>query len=266
MTRLKFKKIILPDKKTAYIPEDIELKFPNDAPIPTDQVHYLAYIPWNVRYLAPSIPKEYADFFKFIQPHLGVRTTDVHTAKCLPLLAELLKKTPSNIDQQVVYIALILHDSGWSKLTEQQIADSLSYTGLTLSQTSLGPKKDHAELGVEIAKDVLNSYQFNPALSEEQKKFIEYIVLHHDIPKHLMKQNKVPLELYLVCDADRFWSYTHENFWQDTVRKGVAPAMYWNNLNDELEGYFYTKPGKVIAKRLLADRKREVSQLIVSTS
>ncbi len=68
----------------------------------------------------------------------------------------------------------------------------------------------------------------------------------------------LPVEMQLVCDADHLWSCTHENFWQDTVRKGVAPPTYLSNLAGEVETYLVTEPGKEQARRLLADRAGEV--------
>jgi hypothetical protein len=50
----------------------------------------------------------------------------------------------------------------------------------------------------------------------------------------------------------------HENFWQDTVRKGVRPDEYLKNLENDLDGYFITDEGKQKARELLADRAAEV--------
>lgn len=52
----------------------------------------------------------------------------------------------------------------------------------------------------------------------------------------------------IVCDVDHLWSFTKENFWQDTVRKEIDPELYAQNLARDLDGYFVTDAGKKKAK------------------
>ena len=63
----------------------------------------------------------YRDFFKAVLPYLHARSTDVHVATCLPLVKELLCTEPGPVDEQVVHLAFILHDAGWSQMTEQEM-------------------------------------------------------------------------------------------------------------------------------------------------
>src|SRR3569833_2768788 len=205
-----FKKFILPDKKEVYIPDDIELVFP-DSDLPLDLIHYLAYILWDEKYLQ-YVPDEYREFFKVVLPHLHARTTDVHTAICLPLLQKLLSKTTEPVHHRLIFIALILHDSGWSKCTDKEIADSLSYAGAKpTSAASKAPKNKHAELGGELAEQILQSYSFDPPLSEQEGQRVKQMVRHHDITDDRLNKDVVTPELLLVSDADRLWSFTHVN-------------------------------------------------------
>ena len=64
----------------------------------------------------------------------------------------------------------------------------------------------------------------------------------------------------LVCDVDHLWSFTHENFWQDTARKSVAPDSYLKNLENDLDGYFVTEQGKRKARSLIEERQVEVEE------
>lgn len=258
ITLMNYKKIQLPDGGQAYLPEDIELVFP-ESDLPVELQHYLAYIPWNEKYMQ-YVPTAYKDFFKAVLPYLHARTTDVHTAICLPLMDELLGMADYKVDEHLVYLGLILHDSGWSQLSDKEIADSLSYSGLALSSAAKAPKNKHAELGAELTTKILNEFKFEPPLSEADKKTVHDMVLYHDVTKEFIDKGVVTPELYLVSDGDRLWSYTHENFWQDTVRKGVTPPQYASNLSDELDGYFYTEQGKKVARRLLDERRAEVAE------
>ncbi len=253
-----FKRFQLPTGGSAWIPADLELKNVDHASIPRDHLHYLIYIPWHDSYLQ-RVPVGYRDFFQMVAPYLQARTTDVHVATCLPFIAELIQATPTAIDRQVVTVAFILHDTGWSQMSELEIADSLGVQGLALSGAAVNPKARHAVLGKEVAERVLADYSFDPPLTEAQKALIYKAILFHDKPWELAAQGEIPPSVKLVCDVDHLWSFTHENFWQDTVRKGVRPDQYAANLAENLDGYFVTEPGKQRARQLLADRQTEVA-------
>lgn len=243
------------------IPSDIELKVPDHAEVDNRDLHFLIYIPWDDRYLN-DVPGEYKAFFEAVRPQLAVRTTDVHVALCLPFVKKLGDQMPENFDWRVAYIALILHDIGWSRLSDQEVAASLGVKGLALTAGATGPKEKHANVGKAMAKDILERYQFNKPLTDKQKDLICDAIQYHDKPGELAKGgNGIPLEVRLVCDVDHLWSFTHENFWQDTVRKDVEPAEYVKNLANDLDGYFITQQAKDLAQYMLSQRKAEVEKL-----
>ena len=252
-----FKPFDLPSGERAWIPSDLHVAVPDSASIAPDLLHYLVYIPWDRR-LLDLVDPEYRDFFSFVLPHLHVRTTDVHVATCLRFAKELIRATPSTVDERVVHVAFILHDSGWSQMTEAEMAASLGVEGLALSGAAIGPKARHVELGRDLAERILSEYIFDPPLSDRQKEMIYTAILFHDKPEELAAMGGVPAEIQMVCDTDHLWSFTHENFWQDTVRKGVDPRVYLENLGEDLDGYFVTEPGKRRAARMLEERRAEV--------
>lgn len=254
---LTFRIFDLPTGERALIPTDVELKLPEQATLGPDQLHFLIYIPWNNRYLS-QIDKIYRDFFITVLPYLHTRTTDVHIATCFPFVSELIQAAGAKVDEQVIYLAFLLHDVGWSQLSQAEIAASLGITGVALTASARGPKEKHALVGRDLAQQLLARYPFAPPLTETQKEWIAQAILYHDKPWELARQGALPLEIKLVCDVDHLWSLTHENFWQDTVRKGVAPPAYLSNLTSDLEAYFITAPGKTKARHLLQKRQEEV--------
>ena len=256
-TPLAFIPFKVSEQFSAWIPEDVELRLPEHSSLnPADQ-HYLIYIPWREGYLQRVDPA-YRDFFQVVLPYLHVRTTDVHVVTCLPFIPELIRALDSPVDRRIVEIAFMLHDSGWSQMSELEIAHSLGVEGLSLSGTAVDPKTRHALLGQQVARKVLGRYPFQPPLTAPQKKQIERAILYHDKPWELAAGGEIPITLKVVCDVDHLWSFTHLNFWQDTVRKGVPPEVYLKNLGDDLEGYFVTEPGKQKARELLGERGAEV--------
>jgi len=252
-----FKAFGLPSGHQAWIPSDLTLQVPPSTAVAADLVHFLAYIPWEPRYMELVDPV-YRDFFNVVLPYLHVRTTDVHVATCLPFARQLIQANHGTVDERVVHIAFILHDSGWSQMSEQEIADSLGVEGLALSGAAVGPKARHAELGRELAQRILREHPLEPPLTDEQREMVYQAIFFHDKPEKLAAMGDLPLSIQIVCDTDHLWSFTHENFWQDTVRKGVTPDMYLDNLGKDLDGYFVTDPGKGKARQMLEARRLEV--------
>jgi hypothetical protein len=260
----RFQAILLPTGEQAYIPEDIVLEFPRTTEVGDDRLHLLAQIPWQSKYLA-RVPGPYRRFFKAIHKYLGMRTTHVHTATSAMLLEELIAECDQKVDESVAYLGLLLHDSGWSRVSLREIADSLDYSGLSHSgeevEIAREAKAKHDRLGAEIAQEVLAGHTRAPQVSFEQREYICTIVRQHTYARHYVVDGVVPLELQLVHEADRLWSYSHENFWQDTIRKHVNPQTYAKNLAEAIENYFLTEAARVKARRLLLDREEEVADL-----
>lgn len=258
---MQFKKIEFPKVLASnYIPSDIDLALPKSSKLPLNQQHYLVYIPWLQKYLK-LFPPEFRDFFTYILPYLKVRTTNVHTAVSLSYLDKLLKKFKP-VNRRVVAIALCLHDSGWSQLTETEIADTLGVRRLKPTGAAKNPKLKHAVKSEEIARKILVEYQFKPRLTAEEVDLVCKAVLYHDKPDDIKNfKQEIPLEVLLVADLDHFWSFTHENFWQDTLRKQVSPIKYLKSIKNDLDSYFVTSEGKKIARGLANDRAEEIKGL-----
>jgi hypothetical protein len=158
----------------------------------------------------------------------------------------------------VVQIAFMLHDSGWSQMSEAEIAASLGVRGLSLSGEAINPKARHALLGKQVAEKILAEYPFQPPLTSQQKDQIYQAILFHDKPEELAARGGIPAAVKVVCDVDHLWSFTHPNFWQDTLRKGVKPDVYLENLGKDLDGYFVSEAGRQKARQLLERRGMEV--------
>jgi hypothetical protein len=248
----------LPGGGSIWIPADVNLQLPISISIRPDLIHYLIYIPWDDKYLE-GIDPAYREFFRTVLPYLHSRTTDVHVATCLPFVKELLTAERRRGDERVVNLAFILHDSGWSQMTEIEVANSLGVKGLVLAGTAINPKLRHAELGVELARRILMEYTFQTQLTTRQIDLISQAILYHDRPQQLARMGIIPLELQVVCDVDHLWSFTHANFWQDTARKSIDPKTYLNNLENDLDGYFVSEPAKLKARKMLEQRALETN-------
>ncbi len=251
-----FKKFDLPFGEYAWLPADVHLRLPETTTIAPELVHYLITIPWDKRYMRLVDPS-YRYFFCRVLPYLHVRSTDVHVATCLPFADELIQSHPGEVDERVVHIAFILHDAGWSQMTAEEIADSLEVKGLALSAAAASPKRRHAQLGRDLAERILEEHELEPPLTKEQKETIYEAILYHDRPEDLAAMGDLPPAITIVCDVDHLWSFTHADFWQDTIRKGVDPPLYLEALDKDLDGYFVSEQAKRKARGMLEARASE---------
>jgi hypothetical protein len=264
---LAFSWVAVPKNKNTFIPADIEIVIPNDNDLSDELRCRLAYIPWNDQYLQ-KIPEQYHDFFVYVLPKLHTRTTDVHTALSVSQLPVVIQDIPEIINEHLLYLGTILHDVGWSEVSQQGIADSLSYNGLVLSDRSRASKQQHVIFGEALAYKLLTDYDVDKlSLSFDDVFSITEMIRRHDYDASWEKDKFGPIsfETKLLCDCDRLWSYTHENFWLDTIRKMVRPEEYIDTIGDAIHNYFFTPAGKARARVLLADRRREVADYVYTS-
>lgn len=257
---MQFKHLTLPDQNIdGYVPESLELRLPDNTTLPLENQHFLLYIPWQDSYLA-LVPTHFQSFFKIVLPYLGVRTTDVHTAICMNIMRDFSRDFQRlGVGEKLVGLALMLHDSGWSQLSEAEVAASLGVTGLQLTASALQPKEKHAVEGEKIARQLLLAHQTELNITEADIELICKAVLYHDKPEAVAGMgNAMPLEVQFLVDLDHIWSFTQENFWQDTLRKGVTSETYHQNLQQDLATYFVTELGKKKAQLLLDERAQEI--------
>lgn len=263
-----FKAVILPTGTYALIPGQLTVFIPDILSIPARDRHTLAYIPWHDAYMR-HIPGRYRKFFAFVLPSLHARTSDVHTALSAAQLPYLLPDNLSPADRRVIYLAIILHDCGWSQVSLRGLVQSLSYGGLSpTSPASAKPKQQHLVYGAALAFKLLDSYDFSrdtiPEPTDAEKYHIAEIIRRHDHDAawEKGKYGAIHHNVSIVCDSDRLWSYTFENFWLDTIRKGVQPEEYVATIAAEIPNYFFTDKGKARALELIHERRREVEDYI----
>ncbi len=246
-----FTRIKLPDGRMKRIPDDVVLRFPIRTSDPAEAIK-LVEIAWDEAYWQ-KIPGEFQIYWTTAFPFLHARTTDVHTAICLGIMDDFLKKFSGSVyDRLVIGVGIIFHDTGWSQLPDTQIAASLGVSGLALTATATEAKEAHLREGLAIAKRELARFTI---LAPEQRHEILAIVADHDFPERVGEPS---LSFQIACDLDHLWSFTHENFWQDTIRKDIEPLEYWQNLEKDLDAYFQTEQGGKMARAMLGLRRDEL--------
>lgn len=125
--------------------------------------------------------------------HLNVRSNDEHTLIAYVLAQNLLEKYPRG-NPDIVLPAILLHDTGWSKIPKDKILQAF------------GPNNKYPELtrqheieGVIIAESTLQQLDF----PKKQIEKITSLIDGHDTTKNARSINDS-----LLKDADKLWRYT----------------------------------------------------------
>lgn len=255
---INFQKITLPTGDVKYIPDDITIKFPKPGEVTLERMRLLAFIPWDDKF-EECIPVQHRYFFTFAMPYLSARTTNVRTALSVSFIPELMNSIGRPDDESILYLAVILHDCGWSMVSQSEIADSLDYKGIAYTPIAAHAKMKHTIYGAALAFRLLDEYSFDQPLGLEQKELISDIVRFHETPWRYSGTTEVlPSELMITCEADRLWPFTHEGFWLDTIRKDVEPLQYLESCENAVNKLLSTEPGKRVAGRLVDERRKEI--------
>ncbi|WP_370288259.1 HD domain-containing protein [Nocardioides sp.] len=168
-----------------------------------------------------EMPAEHAQIWRRAEPYLRVRDNDGHTIYAYGLARALCELHPE-ADADVVLPAILLHDSGWSTVAEEEILEAIAPDG---SRPDL--VRQHEVEGARIAHEVLTG------LGHDRER-IERIV--EIIDGHDSRRVALHLDDALVKDADKLWRITPH---------GVDTVMGWFGLD------------RAAAHRLIASRVHE---------
>ncbi|MFC5851992.1 HD domain-containing protein [Streptomyces chlorus] len=169
--------------------------------------------------------------------HLHVRGNDGHTAYSYGLAAALCD-LHLEADRDVVLPAIILHDTGWSRVPEDEVLDAIRPGGgrpdLVLH---------HEKEGAAIAAEILHRLGHDPVRAAE----IVEIVDGHD-----SRRTALSLNDSLVKDADKLWRLTPH---------GVDTVMDWFGLTREQA---HTLIGSRVHDHLFTDAARAMARALAA--
>ncbi|MGP3737689.1 HD domain-containing protein (plasmid) [Streptomyces sp. GDS52] len=171
--------------------------------------------------------------------HLHVRSNDGHTAYSYGLAAALCD-LHSGADRDVVLPAIILHDTGWSKVPEDEVLEAIRPGG---GRRDLVLR--HEKEGAAIAADILARLGHDPARTAE----IVEIIDGHDT-----RLTALSLNDSLVKDADKLWRLTPH---------GVDTVMDWFGLTREQA---HTLIGSRVHDHLFTDTARTMARALAAVA
>lgn len=179
----------------------------------------------------------HARIFELALPHLGVRDNDVHTVYAYGIARALAQLHPE-ADPEVVLPAVILHDTGWSCVPEDEILSAIAPDAGRPELVLL-----HEKEGTRIAAGILAEVGHDPRRTAE----ILAIIDGHDSRREAMSLNDA-----LMKDADKLWRLTPH---------GVDTVMDWFGLtrneahlliDSRLHPYLLTDAARTMAAMLAA--------------
>jgi hypothetical protein len=178
-----------------------------------------------------------AAIWELAAPHLHVRNNDTHTLYAYGLARALLARLPET-REDVVLPAILLHDTGWSTVPDDQILEAIAPGG---GRPDL--VRQHEQEGARIARDVLSTIGHDTEATEQ----IVAIIDRHDSRRHAISPEDA-----IVKDADKLWRVSPH---------GIRTVCGWFDLVPEealrlcasrVEPALFTEPGRAMARALVA--------------
>ena len=169
--------------------------------------------------------------------HLHVRSNDGHTAFSYGLASALCELHPE-ADRDVVLPAIILHDTGWSRIPEDEVLQAIA-PGDGRPDLVIRHEKE----GAKIARHVLEE------LGHNQTTIAEIIEI---IDGHDSRLTSLSLNDSLVKDADKLWRLTPHGI--DTVMGwfGLTRSQAHLLIASRVHDHLFTDTARAMARALAA--------------
>lgn len=170
-------------------------------------------------------------------PHLRVRNNDSHTLYAYGIARALLRGIP-DASPEVVLPAILLHDTGWSTVPDEEILEAIAPGG---GRPDL--VRHHEVEGARIARTALESLGRSADVVER----VVAIIDGHDSRREALSTDDA-----VVKDADKIWRVTPH---------GITVVCGWFGLDrDEalrlcasrVESSLFTNTGRAMARGFVA--------------
>ncbi|ACM18509.1 metal-dependent phosphohydrolase [Geotalea daltonii FRC-32] len=172
----------------------------------------------------------YEKIYALAKPYLNTRKNDIHVEISHGFAWRLLEDEPG--DPEVVIPAILCHDLGWIKLTEE------------LQLKAFGPGFDpdlrriHEVEGVKLARGILSRLDYNP------QKTIEIL---HIIDGHDSRIQAISDSDKIVKDADKLFRCTATGLAIDMERFRQEKGPYRQWITSQIDSWFFTETGTRLA-------------------
>jgi hypothetical protein len=184
----------------------------------------------------------YPEIWRAAEPYMRARKNDVHIPLSYAYARKLVKIYP-DADEDIVSLAIILHDIGWWSID----MDDIIAKGFGPNMMQSDVRFLHETEGVRLATPILKQQGW-PA---KTIKAVCEIIDGHDTRKHPKSLND-----RLVRDADKLWRFTPTGVAIACDWFKMTPGVYCGRLETEVLPVMETEEGARIATRELAKTRR----------
>ncbi|QCU77659.1 HD domain-containing protein [Citricoccus sp. SGAir0253] len=170
-------------------------------------------------------------------PHLRVRGNDRHSLYAFGIAAALLESHPE-AEARVVLPAILLHDTGWSRVPGDEVLEAIAPGGgrpdLVLA---------HEREGARIAEGILGALGHDPGLTARVVEIID---------GHDSRREALSIEDAIVKDADKVWRVSPSGL--DTIMDwfGLDRADALRLAASRVHGHLFTDEAAAMALALTA--------------
>lgn len=187
----------------------------------------------------------FEQIWKLAFPYQDKRRDTGHAQIVTDYAKRLVKIIPC--DENVAIPAAILHDIGWSQLSEEERIYAVSPNRDKAREQELRIK--HQEEGVRLAHDILEKVHY-------PQQYVEHIL--EIIRGHDTRKGFFSTEDGVVRDADKLSLFSSSSF-ADDVRRGYTPQEFFAKISaDRIKpGFLFSQAARDIAAEELLARKKE---------
>lgn len=184
-----------------------------------------------------DLPDSDLAVWRLAAPNLQIRDNDVHTLYAYGLARYLLARYPE-AQPEIVLPAILLHDTGWSRVPPTDVLAAISPEG---------PRPDlvllHEQEGAILAEKAMRE------LGYDSDRIAEIVAI---IDGHDSRREALSLNDAIVKDADRIWRLTPHGI--DTVMNwfGLTRDQAHRLIASRVHDHLYTDRGRELALALAA--------------
>jgi HD domain len=187
----------------------------------------------------------YSDIYNRAEKHLRIRDNTLHTRISYYYARKLLEAEGG--EPRLVLPAVLLHDTGYSQLPEEEIKDAF---GPKIKKPEL--QRLHEVEGIRIAGEILQEIDYPADMIQSVQLYID----GHDTRTTAHDKNDM-----IVKDADKLWRYSYEGFLLIYPWLGLTPQAYMDRLIARVSTWFFTKTAKMLATEEAQKRKKDLKLL-----
>ncbi len=187
----------------------------------------------------------HSEIWLAVKSCLRTRKNDVHVPIAYQLAGRLIQHHPE-ANAEVVLLAVLLHDTGWAEIDEQEIREKAF--GPDMKQVLQSDiRRRHEQIGARIARETLTRLGYpRPTIDE-----VAAIIDGHDSRPHALSLND-----QLVKDADKSWRFTTTGIAVACDWHKFTPARYVQYLEEDVRPTLFTEAARRMADDELAISRR----------